>query len=266
LKSGKILSFISCKGGSGATFLATNFGHALATRAQKKVLLIDLNQQFGDAALYVSEKKATMTLSDLCAQINRIDAGFLESSLITVSPGFGILAASDDPTRSVDIKPEHIDVILRLARNYYDFIILDVGRQIDTVTIRALDNSDLIYPVLQLALPYIRDGRRLLDIFRSLGYPKDKMRLIVNRLEKNGKLKLSDLEGALGRKPAHTVPNNFEAVSDSVNQGVPVLQLARSSPVAKSLIELVEQTAEQPAPESRGIFARFLGRPARQGT
>ena len=72
MRDGKVLAFIACKGGSGATFISTNFGYALATLAAKKVLLIDLHGQFGDAALYVSDQKPTMTLSDVCAQIARV--------------------------------------------------------------------------------------------------------------------------------------------------------------------------------------------------
>jgi pilus assembly protein CpaE len=266
IRNGKVISFISCKGGSGATFLATNFAYGLATLAKKKVLLIDLNLHFGDAAMYVSDQKPIMTLSDVCMQIDRIDAAFLESCLLDVSPGFGILSASDDPTRSVDITPEHIDTILRLARNHYDFIVLDVGRQIDAVSIRALDSADIIFPVLQLAMPYIRDGRRLLNIFRSLGYPRDKTNLIVNRYENRGKLRLADLENALDKGARHTIPNNFEAVSDSVNQGIPILQLSRNSSVSKALIAMVDQTAKVSSKDDKGIFSRLFNRSVQAAT
>lgn len=252
-RNGKVISFISCKGGSGATFLSTNFAHALAMQADKKVLLIDLDRQFGDAALYVSEKKPAMTLSDVCAQINRIDAAFLESSLVSVAPNLGILAASDDPTHSVDINPGHIDTILRLARTCYDYVVLDVGRQIDAVSISALDHSDLIYSVLQMTMPYIRDAGRLLEVFNSLGYGRDKAQLILNRYEKSSALRLSDVEKALGNREIHTMPNNYKVVTESINQGVPVLQLARNSPMSKSLIGLVDELAET-APDKDGSF------------
>lgn len=261
MRDGKVLAFISCKGGSGATFISTNFAYALATLAEKKVLLIDLHGQFGDATLYVSDQKPAMTLSDVCSQIARIDGAFLDSCLVHVTPGFGILAAADDPTHAVDLKPEHMDTILRVARQHYDYIVLDVGRQIDAISLRALDNADLIHPVLQLALPDIRDGRRLLDIFRSLGYPVDQTRLIVNRYEKGGKLRLQDLQNALGADVMHTIPNDYAAATDSVNQGVPVLELSRSSAVARSLADLVELVTARRAPEvNKGLFDRLFGR------
>ena len=260
MRDGKVLAFIACKGGSGATFISTNFGYALASLAGKKVLLIDLHGQFGDAALYVSDQKPAMTMSDVCAQIARIDGPFLESCLVHVTPGFGVLAAADDPSHERQAKPEHIDTILRVARQHYDYVLLDVGRQIDAVSLRALDVTDTIYPLLQLALPDIRDARRLLDIFRSLGYVLDNIRLIVNRYEKGGKLRLQDLHAALGCEVVHTFPNDYIAVTDSVNQGVPVLQLSRSSAAARSLADLVELVTAQRVHESRGLLGRLFGR------
>ncbi len=260
MRDGKVLAFISCKGGSGATFVSTNFGYALAALADKKVMLIDLHGQFGDATLYVSDQKAVMTLSDVCSQIARLDGAFLESCLVHITDGFGILAAADDPAHAVTLKPEHMDAILRVARQHYDYIVLDVGRQIDAISLRALDSADAIHPVLQLGLPDIRDGRRLLDIFRSLGYPIDNTRLIVNRYEKGGKLRLQDLQSALGADIMHTIPNDYLAVTDSVNQGVPVLQLARSSAVSRSLAELVELVTARRVPENKGLFDRIFGR------
>ena len=259
-RDGKVLAFISCKGGSGATFLSTNFGYALAALADKKVLLIDLHGQFGDATLYVSDQKPAMTLSDICAQIGRMDGSFLDSCLVHVASNFGVLAAADDPNHTVDMKPEHMDIILRVARQHYDYIVLDVGRQIDAISLRALDQADIIHPVLQLALPDIRDGRRLLDIFRSLGYPSERTRLIVNRYEKGGKLRLMDLEQALGADVVHPVPNDYLSATDSVNQGIPVLQLSRSSAVARSLAELVELVTARRVSESKGLFDRLFGR------
>ena len=260
MRDGKILAFIACKGGSGATFISTNFGYALATLAGKKVLLIDLHGQFGDAALYVSDQKPAMTLSDVCGQIARVDGPFLESCVVHVTPGFGVLAAADDPGQAREAKPEHIDTVLRVARQHYDYVLLDVGRQIDAVSLRALDVTDTIFPVLQLALPDIRDARRLLDIFRSLGYVLDNIRLIVNRYEKGGKLRLQDLHAALGCEVVHTFPNDYIAVTESVNQGVPVLQLSRSSAAARSLAEMVAMVTARRVQESKGLLDRLFGR------
>ena len=260
LRDGKVIAIVSCKGGSGATFVATNFGYALSALADKKVLLIDLHGQFGDAVLYVSDQKPAMTLLDVCNQAARVDGPFLDSCLVHVAPGFGVLAAADDPGQAGNLKPEQMDTLLRVARQHYDYVMLDVGRQIDAISLRALDNADAIYPVLQLELSDLRHGRRLLETFRSLGYPPENTRLIVNRYEKGGKLRLQDVHSALGVEVLHSIPNDYLAVSDAVNQGVPALKLSRSSAVSRSLSELVEVVTAHRVTENKGLFERIFKR------
>ena len=258
---GKVLAFISCKGGSGSTFLATNLAYALAADNSKRVALIDVNLQFGDASLFVSDGKPLATLSDVASQIHRLDASFLASSMLAITPNFSILAAPSDPAHASDIKQEHIDAIVTLARRQYDFIVLDVGRSLDPVSVRALDHSDIIYPVLQMTLPYIRDGKRLLAVFRNLDYGKDKIELIVNRHDKNSDIRMSDLEEAFDTRNLRTMPNNYEAAAKSVNQGVPVTRLAPDSPLSGALLAMArELTGAVAPPAAPGLMTRLFKR------
>lgn len=258
-RHGRILAFVGCKGGCGTTFIAANLAYALAQEEQK-VLLLDLNLQFGDALLFISDQKAASTVADVAEQINRVDASFLASCLTPVTPNLGVLAAPEDPARALAIKPEHVDTLLRLARNNYDFVVIDAGRGLDPVSVRALDHADTIFPVLQLTLPFIRDGKRLMEAFRSLGYSRDKVKLLVNRFQKGGILGLSDIRQAVGREVDYVVPNNFEAVAASVNQGIPVLKLGPSSTVAKALRDIAQGLLPKAAHESGGWFARVFHR------
>jgi pilus assembly protein CpaE len=118
----------------------------------------------------------------------------------------------------------------------------------------------MIFPILQTTLPYIRDGKRLLSVFRSLDYPKEKIHLIVNRHEKGGDIKLRDLETAFGMGMYRTVPNHYEAAAASVNQGVPIVKLAKGSPVSKSLMEFARTLAGQKEEVSQGWLSRVLQR------
>ena len=253
---GKVLAFISCKGGSGATFLSTNLGYALATQENKRVALIDLNLQFGDAAMYVSDKKPLATLADVAQQIHRLDASFLASSMLNINANFSVLAAPEDPTLANEVKPEHIDAILNLAKRHYDYVLLDVGHNLDAVSINALDQADMIFPIMQVSMPYIRYGKRLLGVFRSLDYRKDKIHLIVNRFEKEGEITLQDMKTAYGTGMYKIIPSDTAAVMASVNQGVPILRLSKSSPVSKSLLllakSLVGEASAHAAQASQG--------------
>ena len=259
-RNGQVLAFVSCKGGSGATFITSNLGYALAAGEQRKVALFDLNLQFGDAALFVSDHKPATTLSQLAQQIVRLDASLLSASMIQITPTYSVLAAADDPAHAADVEAEHIDRLLTLARSQYDYILLDVGRGLDPVSVRALDRADLIFPVLQATLPYVRDGKRLLDVFRGLGYRDDKIRLILNRYASSDNIRVADLEAAYGKHVYKSIPNQYEAVAASVSQGVPILKLAPHNPVSRSLQELAASVAGETPPAAQSWVARLLAR------
>lgn len=255
---GKVIAFISCKGGSGATFLAANLAYTLANHSNKKVALFDLNLQFGDALLFLSDQKPGTTLADAARDIHRLDPAFLATSMVNVGTNLSVLAAPEDPAQAIDIQPEHIDTLLRLARHQYDFVILDVGRSLDARTIKALDHADMICAVLQITLPFIRDGKRLMEVFRTLDYPKDKINLVVNRYQKGGDISLKDLQQSLGSEVLRTIPNHFEAAAASVNQGIPIVKLAHSSPVSKALMEWSDALATEPQQEGGNWISRIF--------
>ncbi|MFQ6404053.1 AAA family ATPase [Methylophilus sp. 'Pure River'] len=255
--STKVISVISCKGGAGATFVATNLAYVMAEYTQKRILLIDANPYFGDACMYLSDEKAGASLAELCQQIHRLDYAFLDSSLIEITPRLKVLAASDNPAHASDVKPEHLEKIIEVAGNYYDLIILDLGRHIDALTVKAMDLSHQILPVVQLVLPYIRDANYLYRIFSSLGYAKEKIYFLVNRYDKNDKLKISDFEQALGLKVSDTLPNEYALVNHAINQGEAVYKLNPKSDMAKKLKQLAEKfTGEKVA--SAGFFSNLF--------
>jgi pilus assembly protein CpaE len=258
-REGRVLAFMPCKGGGGSTFVATNTAYALAEGGQR-VLLLDLDLQWGAAELYITDRKPSTTLSTLAAQIDRVDATFLASSLVQVHPNLGVLAAPDDPVHAMDIRPEHIDVLMHLAKANYDIVIVDAGPSLDAVTVRAFDYADMIFPVLQLNLPTVRDTRRLLRAFRSLGYPADKIKPIVNRHAKGAPVRIEDLERTIGTPVFKTLPNDYTAASNSVNQGVPVIQLAGNSAIAQGIRELAGLFAAAEAEQQGGWFKRMLRR------
>ncbi len=255
-KMGKILAFMPCKGGAGATFIATNLGWQLAET--KTVLLVDLNLQFGDALSFVHDGKATSTLADVAKDIDRLDASLLAASTVKVAPNYSILAAPEDLAHAMEVKPEHIDAILSLAATQYDFVLLDVPRSLDTIAIKALDRAWRIFPVLQSGLPDLRNAGKLLEAFRSLGYPQDKTELIINRVDRTSEIGLDHIQRSLGNVHLNTVPNSYREVNASINHGDPLTRTGRGNTVAKHLADFAQTLSPRPEEARSGLLGRIF--------
>lgn len=253
---GEIMAFLPCKGGSGATFLATNLAHVLAAELHKKVFFIDLNLQFGDAHLFLMDHVPVTTLAEVCVNANRLDASFLDSAAAKLPSGMRLLASPKNPEDADNVKAQHVEKILSIAQSYYDFVVVDIGRSLDAVALKALDIADHIYPVLQLNLPYLRDAKRIKDVFRSLGYSENKVRWVVNRLGGHEEIGLGDAKRILD-EAYWSVPNDHKHVIASVNQGVPVVQISRNAPVSKSLLGWAHALVPQEKKRG-GLLSRWL--------
>jgi pilus assembly protein CpaE len=118
-------------------------------------------------------------------------------------------------------------------------------------------------PILQQSLPFIRNGQRMLDMYSTLGYTKDRIRQVLNRYDDTSPISAADMERGLGQRIAHFIPNNFDIANASINQGEPVLKLARSSSISKALIEIVRSLTESPVTDTKSIIRRlFVRNPA----
>jgi pilus assembly protein CpaE len=266
----QVVSFISCKGGVGTSFIASNVAHALSGMRGKRVLLVDLCQLFGDAAFLVTDETPPFTLAQMCTQVERMDGAFFSASVVHVSESFDILAGAGDPVKAADIKEDRLEWILGVAVPRYDFVIVDVGQTINPLSVLALDRSTQIHLVLQATMPGVRAGRRLQEILVSLGYAPNQMRLLLNRYTRHDERTRAALEKVLGVRPYQVIPEDARAVLAAVNQGLPVSKVGGGS-VARSLQELATQIAASAAapareqPKARSLFARLRGRPAHAG-
>ncbi|MBT2322940.1 AAA family ATPase [Variovorax paradoxus] len=254
--SGRVLAFMACKGGSGATFIATNLGYQLAAEG-KSVLLIDLNLQFGEALSYVHDGRPGSTVADVAHDISRLDPSFLAASTVKIAPNFSILAAPEDPATAMEVKAEHVDAILNVAVAHYDFVLLDVEQTLTTLVIRALDRAHRIYPVLQATLPAIRNANKLMSVFKSLGYPASKLELIVNRFDKGGEISLADVRRSLADFTLLTIPDAYKEVNNSINRGTPLVDIARSNPVSKCIADLALSLSPRQE-ENASFFVRLF--------
>lgn len=261
-RAGRIVSLASCKGGSGTTLIAVNLAWSLAAQRNRRVLLIDLSQQFADASLLLADKPPPVTLADLCLQVDRLDAALLDACVMHVHANLDVLAGAGDPLKAAAMLPAQLEQILALVRERYDAVLIDLGQSINPLTIHALDHSDAICMIVRQNPLYLHGGRRMLDIFKELGYPPSKVRVVVNQYDKNARINLPTLEQTLGAKVAHQLPRDDKQVNEALNRGVPLVTTAHDSALARGICLLADMLWPAIAEPRKGMLGRlFAARP-----
>ena len=150
-------------------------------------------------------------VAEVARNIDRLDAELLRSAMVQVSDTLSVLPAPDDLSQALEVKPAHVEAIVKQARQMFDFVVLDVGRSIDAVSAAgAGPGRRASSRCVQLSLPQVRDAKRLRDLFRSLEYPAQKIHWLVNRHQKGGEITLESLEQTLGIEGHHDDPEPLQ--------------------------------------------------------
>ena len=258
-ETGKLLAVMNAKGGSGATMVASNLAQQLSQ--QSSVLLIDLDLQFGSVAHYL-DVHPTHSHVDVLQQVTDLDSVALRGFCTHFSPNLHVLGGKDNELcLPQDVHAEQLESLLYLARSTYDWVVVDLPRQIDHLTGTALENADKLLVVVQQSVSHLKDADRLLRILRDeMGIQTNRLQLLVNRYNKNSAVSLKDIEESLHCSDLLQLPNDFNVVSESQNAGMPLAIHAPRAAISLALKQIAEELQGGQEVSRGGLFKRAVSR------
>ena len=111
--------------------------------------------------------------------------------------------------------------MLEAARNAYDAIVIDTGPLFDAAVLAALDHTDQLLLVCNPEVTSLKNVRIGLETIDRLGFDRERVSLVVNKLGAAGGVSRDDIELALDAKIAFELPDD-PAVPAAVNRALPV--------------------------------------------
>ncbi|AZO84112.1 hypothetical protein BOO88_08225 [Stutzerimonas stutzeri] len=257
---GKLLAVISAKGGSGGTMLACNLAQQLSMKGGS-TLLLDMDLQFGSVTHYLDVAQTHSHL-EVLHQIDGMDSVALRGFCSHFSPTLHVLGGrAGELCLPQDAQPEQLDTLMQLARASYDWVVIDLPRQIDHLTGSVLEQVDRVYVVVQQSVSHLRDASSLVRILREdLGVRGDQLQIVVNRYDKSAAVSLKDIGEALRCTNLSKLPNDFNLVSQSQNTGVPLELHAPKAAITAALRDMTADLVGQQAAGNKGLLKRAFNR------
>ncbi len=247
-KTGRVVSILGATGGAGATTIATQTALVLAQGAakrQQRVALLDLDFQSGDCALAM-DINPSVTIESILDAPDRLDAAFLEGSMVRHPSGLEVLAAAKDRVSFDAMTPELAEAIVRFAAADRNHVLVELPRLSSRWTEAVIGASDLVVVVTQLTVSALRQARRELDAL-SISAAAD-VAVVVNRYERwswRNRVRLHEAETALGRSIDFTVANDYGLVSEALNTGKQLTQLKRGARVSRDIVRFAEKLQDR---------------------
>lgn len=244
LKKSQIISVYSNKGGVGKTALATNLAIEITRLTRDKVVLVDLNLPLGDVTTFL-DLKTGVEISDFITNSKDKDDNFIIDACSRYKDtNLYILAEPPYIEKNHKLSPKQIIELFNILRKSFSYIVIDLGTNVDKLNITILENSDIILLTTIVNLPLIRNCQRCIDLFNNLNFPKDKIKIVVNRYLDNDEITIDDVEKTLSKKVYWKIPNNYFTIMSSINKGIPVSEVNENSNITESFMGLASKITE----------------------
>ena len=263
---GRVIAFGAAKGGSGTTTLAVNSALVLAEMAPGNVCIADLDMYHGQVSthldIYGRGSTATLARDDLRSQTPEMIA---ESGRLHPS-GLMVYGGPYRPDDAAGVTGEQLDALLTTLRSMYATVVVDAGTTLDARSLAVLNGADRLALVVTPDIPALRLLHAGLEVLSEMGSAADRTVFVVNDIFPKSSISADQIEEHLTIKVGLTVPYDSENFLRAVNEGQPIVSMARRSAAATALRKLAEMLADTSIdeglarPQKRGRLGGFQGR------
>jgi len=231
----RVFTVSSATGGCGKTFMATNMALFLARHTHKRVVLVDLDLQFGEVSTALRLRPNYTIYDALHRDDDDFDFGeHLDEFLVQHEGGFSVLAAPKDPAEADRIGPADVTRILDVLRSHCDYLVVDTPAALTEVVLAAFDVSEHLFSLATVDLPSVRNLGVFLQTLDKLRIPADNISLILNKAERDVGLDIGQITRLFPQGFKAILPYARE-VSRSINMGMPVLASDPTAEVSRKL-------------------------------
>ncbi|MGE5373235.1 MAG: response regulator [Solirubrobacterales bacterium] len=246
MKNPQAILVFGTKGGSGKTSIAVNLAIQLYQITNRKVVLIDLDLQFGDVAIFTN-LNPKRSIAELVQEASKMDINLMENYLMPHPSGIKVLPGPLKPEDSELVTGEHIMDILSLLRQHYDYIVIDTPPVFQDATLSAMDMASRILLVVSMDIPTIKNTRLTLHLLETLNQ-KAKCRLVLNRASDKFGVNVSEVEQTLDFPISFQVPSDGKVAVPAANSGNPFVVSEPNSALSQAIEQIAETIMKEAEP------------------
>ena len=260
--SAQLTAVFSAKGGAGTTAIAVNLALLMRARASERVLLVDLDLQFGQVATHLNLVPA-FDLGGLAADEVALREVDVAMSFVTAhDSGLLVLASPSSPEAQSRVTPEQVSAALAVLAPRFDRIVVDCGTRFDPVAMAVLEQADTHLVIVVPELAALKATSTLLTYLSETRALRARSIFVSNRIFPEELLRTSDVAELLQVKIAEEVPYTETHMIRAINEGSPIA-LSRASAPAVTSLRRIEGLVSSPEPaevgerpQRRGLFRR----------
>ncbi len=250
---GKVIGFLSAKGGCGATTLACHIAADLRRQTGKRVLLADLDLTSGMTG-FLMKVASNYSILDAVSNLSRLDESLWKALVSEWKPGIDVIPSPEDFSYGNAPSRDEWRQVIRFMRSQHDWIVLDFGRSLNESVASLFGELDQLFLISVLEVSALHGLKAIAQKLRDRGEDLSKLELVLNRTPKMMDITQEELQKVLGRPLYAMLPNDYPSLYQSYSAGT---LLPPNNRLAQQFSVLTTKLAKIEAPKAKKKFSLF---------
>ena len=243
---GRMVGFLSAKGGVGLTTIALNFA-ALATQSGQDVILADLHPGSGSLSLMLGLTQSQSLAALVTKPVGDINQRAVGAQLVSHASGLRVLPCAVAPGEAgLMNNVTQVEAIVKTLNTLCKLLVLDLGAGIVEATRRIAPMCETVTVITDPTRPSVLQTKALLADLNTLGLTTGKIDVvIVNRAPSSIQMSWPQVEQLLGYKVALIITPAAELAQQAVEAGMPMVLVRPESFTAEQIKQLTTQVLQK---------------------
>ncbi|HLB24411.1 MAG TPA: response regulator [Dehalococcoidia bacterium] len=234
--AGTIITVFGAKGGIGKSTISTNLAVALAGAERSSVVIVDLDNGFGDIAGML-DIRPERTLFDMVRDLDMIERDDIERYVAKHELTNLDVLAGPTVLEWRKISPDHARRAVDFLASNYDTVILDTSGMLNELAEMAVEIATIVLWITTTEYASVKDSLEAMQALKMLSYSQERVRIVMNAISPDDGVRPSVVQDALQRDVFWNIPYD-KKVRQGTHLGQPIVITAPQSIAAKSLSDL----------------------------
>jgi pilus assembly protein CpaE len=191
---------------------------------------------------------------DAVPYLRNIDQELIGNIVVEHATGVHLVLAPPSPQEAEVVTPDLVKGLLTVIQEMYDVVVVDTRPSFDELNLALFDAADVLLLVVTMDMTAIKDARQFIEVTDLLGYPSDRVRLVLNRTNTYSGIPEKEIGDSLRRPVWASIPEELGPVTRSINEGVPLVSTSSDTRVAHEVNRMAREILTDTGAESIALL------------
>ena len=233
-----VFAVTGSKDGIGKSNFSLNLAISLHKTSNARVLVIDFDTENCGDIKNLAGLTDIISITGIADSLHKLDREAFATYLTKHNSGISLIELYKRKNELRNLSASTIEAFINLARQSYNFIVIDCGNKIDTFSYKPYEFANFVFFLTNQNITTLQQGAKKLSELQSLHIPGEMIAIILNEFNPKSVITKQIVGQKFRKDVLLSIPKDETLFEYSVTKGIPITIAGPTNAVSKCIFDL----------------------------